>query len=77
MSVKLSGEIAESYFNPDTYNMEGENGVAMVDNMEGIDNVTGPTMNATNWIASSAPAACPAFLGYLNLGSGSNAAVYQ
>jgi len=55
VSVKLSGEIAESYFNPDTYNMEGETGVAMVDNMEGIDNVNGPTMNATNWIVSSNP----------------------
>ena len=57
VSIKLSGEIAESYFNPDTYSMEGENGVAMVDNMEGIDAVSGPTMNATNWIVSSQPAA--------------------
>ena len=55
VSIKLSGEIAESYFNPDTYSMEGENGVAMVDNMEGIDAVSGPTMNATNWIVSSQP----------------------
>ncbi len=55
VSVKISGEIAESYFNPDTYNMQGEQGVAMVDNMEGIDNNSGPNMNSANWIASSEP----------------------
>ncbi len=36
--------------------MEGENGVAMIDNMEGIDAVTGPSMNQTSWLVSSAPA---------------------
>lgn len=55
LAIKLSGEVAESYFNPDTFDAEGETGVAMVDNMEGIDNLTGPTMNATNWVVSSEP----------------------
>ena len=55
LSVKLSGEVAQSYFNPDTYSAEGEAGVALLDNMEGIDSVTGASMNQTAWLVSSAP----------------------
>ncbi len=62
VAVKLSGEVAESFFDPNSYNAEGETGVAMLDSMEGIDNVIGPNLNATNWIASSPPLAVPAYL---------------
>ncbi len=55
LTIKLSGEIAQSFYNPDTFSAEGENGVAMVDNMEGIDSVSGPSMNQTSWLVSSAP----------------------
>ncbi len=71
VAVKLSGEVADSIFDPDTYNAEGETGVAMVDSMEGIDNVIGPTINATNWIVSSPPQSVPAFLGNVTY-NGSN-----
>jgi hypothetical protein len=53
--LKLSGEIAQSYFDPDTYNINNENGVAMVDNMEGIDNAISASLNQTSWLVSSAP----------------------
>jgi hypothetical protein len=62
LSVKLSGEVAQSYYNPDTFNVEGETGVAMLDNMEGIDSVTGASMNQTSWLVSAAPEPV-AFLG--------------
>ncbi|HTA75708.1 MAG TPA: hypothetical protein VK791_00970, partial [bacterium] len=54
-TLKLSGEIAQSYFNPDTYNAEGEQGVAMVDNMEGIDSAISASLNQTSWLVSSRP----------------------
>ena len=66
LNIKLSGEIAQSYFSPDTFNAEGENGVAMVDNMEGIDNTTGPSLgDSRSWLVSSAPQPVPGFLGAL------------
>ncbi len=55
LAIKLSGEVAQSFYNPDTFSAEGENGVAMVDNMEGIDSVSGPSMNQSSWLVSSAP----------------------
>ena len=54
-SLKLSGEIAQSYFDPDTYNIDNETGVAIVDNMEGIDNAISASLNQTSWLVSSAP----------------------
>ncbi len=62
VAIKLSGEVAQSFYNPDTFSAEGENGVAMVDNMEGIDSVSGPSMNQTSWLVSSAPEPVPGFL---------------
>ena len=58
-AIKLSGEVAQSFYNPDTFSAEGENGVAMVDNMEGIDSVSGPSINQTSWLVSSAPVPVP------------------
>ncbi len=62
LNIKLSGEVAQSYFSPNTFDAEGESGVAMIDNMEGIDNSTSPAMNPTNWLVSSPPLAVPSFL---------------
>ena len=69
LSVKLSGEVAQSYFNPDTFNAEGESGVAMIDNMEGIDSVTGASTNQTSWLVSAAPEPV-AFLGNIPYDAG-------
>ncbi len=55
LSVKLSGEVAQSYYNPDTYNANGENGVAMIDNMQGIDSATALSTNQTSWLVSAPP----------------------
>lgn len=72
LAIKLSGEVAQSYFNPDTFNAEGETGIAMVDNMEGIDSVVGPNMSATGWLVSSAPLPV-AFLGSVAYDGGPDA----
>lgn len=69
INIKLSGEVAQSYFDPDTYNAEGETGVAMVDNMEGIDSVVGASLSSTSWLVSSAPLPVPA-LGNINYNAG-------
>ncbi|HEY5039640.1 MAG TPA: hypothetical protein VIJ93_11255, partial [bacterium] len=71
-NIKLSGEVAQSYFNPDTFNAEGETGVAMVDNMEGIDSVTGVSMSQTSWLVSSVPQPV-GFLGGNSYDAGPNA----
>ena len=55
LSVKLSGEVAKSYYNPNTFDTEGETGVAMIDNMDGIDTATSLSVNATSWLVSSPP----------------------
>ena len=69
LSVKLSGEVAQSYYNPDTFNAEGESGVALIDNMEGIDSVTGASMNQTSWLVSGAPEPV-GFLGNISYDAG-------
>jgi len=55
LALKVSGEVAQSRFSTNTFEAEGEKGVAMVDNMEGTDNSVGPNMSAYNWLVSSAP----------------------
>jgi hypothetical protein len=55
LDTKFSAEIAKSFYSPNNYDMEGEKGVALVVNMEGIDNVISASINPANWIASSAP----------------------
>ncbi len=72
ISITLSGEVAQSSFNPDTYNKEGENGVALVDNMEGIDSVVSASLNSTSWLVASAPQPV-AFLGSVPYDAGLNA----
>lgn len=59
VDTKFSAEIAKSSFDPDTYDMEGEKGVALVDNMEGVDSAIAASSSVVNWISSSAPAPVP------------------
>ncbi len=72
LSVKLSGEVAQSYYNPDTYNAEGENGVAMIDNMQGIDSATALSTNQTSWLVSAPPEPV-GFLGNVTYDGGADA----
>ncbi len=54
--ISFSGEIAQSFFNPDTFAAKnGEKGVAMIDSMEGTDNVSGFPTLFTSWFPSSVP----------------------
>lgn len=62
VDLKLSAEIASSRFQPNTFSMEEEDGVAMIDSMEGVEDVTAASINETRWVVSSAPSAV-GFLG--------------
>jgi hypothetical protein len=55
LDTKFSAEIAKSIYSPDNFDMEGEKGVALVDNMEGVDSAISASPNVQNWISSSAP----------------------
>ncbi len=76
LESKFSAEIAKSQFNPDNYNMEGEKGVALVDNMEGIDDSISAGMSENQWTSSSAPLAnndiSPALVPVVAQGPGNN-----
>jgi hypothetical protein len=63
LSIKLSGEVAKSFYDPNTFNSEGETGVAMIDNMDGIDSSTNLSVNATSWLVAPPPQSVPQFLG--------------
>lgn len=73
LTVKLSGEVAKSFFDPNTFNMEGETGVAMIDNMDGIDSATNLSVNATSWIVSPPPQSVPQYLGSVAYDGSANA----
>jgi hypothetical protein len=64
IETKFSTEIAKSYYSPNNFNMEGETGVALVDNMEGVDSSISASSSVANWISSSAPVPIP----FLNAG---------
>ncbi len=54
--ISFSGEIAKSMFNPNTFTAKnGEKGPAMIDSMEGTDNISGFPTLYTSWFASSVP----------------------
>jgi hypothetical protein len=55
IDTKFSAEIAKSYFSPNNFSMEGETGVALVDNMEGVESTIAASSSVANWISSSAP----------------------
>lgn len=54
--IGFNGEIAQSVYNPNTYDIGDEKGIAVVDTMEGVDNVAGFSTSSTNWFSSSMPA---------------------
>ncbi|HVM32982.1 MAG TPA: hypothetical protein VMU88_07595, partial [bacterium] len=62
LAVKLSGEVAKSFYDPNTFNSEGETGVAMIDNMDGIDSATNLSVNATSWLVAPPPQSVPQYL---------------
>ncbi len=73
LSLQLSGEVAKSFYDPNTFDTEGETGVAMIDNMDGIDSATNLSVNATSWLVSPPPESVPAFLGPTTYDGSSNA----
>ncbi len=55
LKIHASAEAAESWYNPNTYNRNNENGVAMVDDFESVDSiVSGSTLRDT-WFPASIP----------------------
>jgi len=56
LAVKASAEAAESWFNPNTYSRNNENGVAMVDDFESVNSVVATSTLRQNWFPSSIPA---------------------
>jgi len=56
LAVKASAEAAESWFSPNTYSRNNENGVAMVDDFESVNSVVATSTLRQNWFPSSIPA---------------------
>jgi hypothetical protein len=55
VSVDVTAEGAYSTYQVNTYRYSGENGLAMVDNFEGSDNVQTLPMDNNSWFPASAP----------------------
>ncbi len=72
IKTQITAEIAQSQFSPNTYSMDGESGVAMIDSMQGIDTTVGPSIDPNPWIVSSAPLPVP-FLNEVNYYAGPGA----
>ncbi len=60
ISLDATAEGAFSSFKTNTYRRSGEDAVAMVDNMEGSDNVLSLPMDNNSWFPSSLPVQFPA-----------------
>ncbi len=60
VSLDVAAEGAYSAYEINTYRRAGENAVAMVDNMDGSDNILSLPMDNNTWFASSAPTQFPA-----------------
>ncbi len=59
-SIEVSGELAKSIFNPNTFETDtGEKGAAFIDSMEGIDDLAGSATTKTAWFQASRPAQDP------------------
>jgi hypothetical protein len=54
-NINISGEIARSIFNPNIYDVGGEKGVAFIDSMEGIDEISSVSTSKFSWFYSSRP----------------------
>ena len=57
LEMQVRGEVARSDINPNSYNPSGvgERGVAMIDSMEGVDDVVEASVEASSWFPCAAP----------------------
>jgi hypothetical protein len=55
VDFKFDGEYAYSDLNANTYSMNNEKGVAMIDNMEGADNSISASMSFGSWFPAAMP----------------------
>ncbi|MEK7475965.1 MAG: hypothetical protein AAB152_10090 [Candidatus Coatesbacteria bacterium] len=57
LEMEIRGEVARSNINPNSYDPSGvaEKGVAMIDSMEGVDDVIDAGSEASSWFPGSAP----------------------
>ncbi|MFZ5500620.1 MAG: hypothetical protein ACOY58_01730, partial [Candidatus Micrarchaeota archaeon] len=55
LTLQVAGEGAYSQYTPNTYRKSGEDGVAMVDGMEGSDNVVSLPPDNNSWFPASSP----------------------
>jgi hypothetical protein len=51
----FKAEVAHSWLNPNTYSVNGENGVAMVDDFESVENIVSTSVSPQSWLPSSIP----------------------
>lgn len=59
LKVGLKAEMAQSWYNPNTYSRNNENGVAMVDDFQSVANIVGVSLNYLSWFPSSIPLRYP------------------
>jgi len=55
LKVSAKAEMAHSWYNPNTYSRNNENGVAMVDSFESVAAIVGVSLDCLNWFPSSIP----------------------
>jgi hypothetical protein len=57
LEMEIRGEVARSDINPNTFKQGGvdENGVAMIDSMEGVDDVVEAGVESSSWFPSAPP----------------------
>ena len=53
LKVSAKAEMAHSWYNPNTYSRNNENGVAMVDSFESVAAIVGVSLDCLNWFPSS------------------------
>ncbi len=57
VDFSFQAEIAHSNFNPNIFDKNNEHGVAMIDNIEGADNIISTSMDLNYWFPASRPQA--------------------
>ena len=57
VDFSFQAEMAQSNFNPNIFDKNNEHGVAMIDNMEGADNIISTSMDINYWFPASRPQA--------------------
>jgi len=55
--TSFKAEVAHSWLDTNTYTVNGENGVAMVDDFESVENIVSTSVNPQSWFPSSIPQA--------------------